>query len=196
MKVLASSLVIVLALAGTLFAQHPKDRVPGTSLRYYAELDDGVYKGSKPKHDADFQFLESLHIRNILEINFLPLLSGAERKKAREHGMTFVSVPVNASPVAPSDKHVDRILCMLRDQQFHPIYFHCDLGRDRTSLIAALYDMYFKGMSPDDAWQAMKDYGFKDALTLRGLKSYFHRQAKRVEEARANNQDLSICPAQ
>jgi Tyrosine phosphatase family len=185
----------MLAFAGTLFAQHAKDRVAGTSLRYFAELDDGVYKGSKPKRHADFDFLQSQHIRYILEINFLPLLSGAERRQARKHGMTFISVPMNASPLAPSDKHVDRILCLLRDKEFHPIYFHCDLGRDRTSLIAALYAMYFKGMSPDDAWRTMKDYGFKDSWTLRGLKTYFRKQAKRVEEARAHHQNLLICPA-
>ena len=197
MKVSASALVVVLAFAGTLFAARPAQHpvVPGTSLRYFAELDAGVYKGSKPKRHADFQFLQSRHIHYILEINFLPLLSGAERRQARKHGMTFVSVPMNASPLAPSDKHVDRILCMLREKRLHAIYFHCDLGRDRTSLIAALYSMYFKGMPPEDAWRTMKDYGFKDSWTLRGLKSYFRAQAKRVEEARAHHQSPLTCPA-
>jgi hypothetical protein len=191
----ASSLVIVLAFASALLAGSKQHPVPGTSLRYFAELDDGVYKGSKPKHEADFQYLQSLHIRYILEINFLPLLSGAERKKARKHSMNLIIVPMNASPLAPSEKHADRILCMLQDKQFQPIYFHCDLGRDRTSLIAALYAMYFKGMSSDDAWRTMNDYGFKDSWTLHGLKAYFNKRAKRAEEARGDHQDFSICPA-
>src|SRR6202023_2285340 len=52
-------------------------------------------------------------------------------------------------------------------------YFHCDLGRDRTSLIAALYAVYFRGVSTEEAWLEAEHFGFKDAWTLRGLKQYF-----------------------
>jgi hypothetical protein len=110
-------------------------------------VDVTVYGGSTPKTDADFRFLQSKHIRYIWEINFLPFLTGPEVRKARTYGMVFLSVPVNASPVAPSEKHVNRILLTLRDRRYQPIYFHCDIGRDRTSLIGALYKMYFLGMS-------------------------------------------------
>ena len=153
-------------------AQHP---APTTTITHFAQLDDGVYKGSTPKNDADYKFLQSNNIRYILNLQLFPVLHLREKKKAEKYGIIFLSARINASPVSPSEKHVSRILAILRDQRYRPIYFHCDLGRDRTSLIAALYKMYFLGLSPQDAWQGMKNDGFKDSWTLRGLRRYLER---------------------
>jgi len=142
-----------------LTLRHP---APGTSIIRFGQIDAGVYRGSKPENDADFRFLQSKHIRYILDARFLPFLSGPEARRARKYGITFVSSPMNGSPVAPSEKHVERILLLLRDKRYRPIYLHCDLGRDRTSLIAALYKMYFLHTSKQAAWEEMKYYGFKD----------------------------------
>jgi protein tyrosine/serine phosphatase len=159
------------AWAGTV-SEHP---APGTSLVHFGEIDSNVYKGSKPKKDADFAFLQSKQIKYILNLRFLPVLSRPEQHKAKKYGMTYISVFMNASQVAPSEKHVDRILELLRDPCYQPIYFHCDIGRDRTSLIATLYRMYFSGLPPPDAWREMKEYGFKDSWTLLGLKKYLDK---------------------
>jgi len=155
-----------------LAREHP---APGASIVRFAQVDAGVYRGSTPKNDADFKFLESIHIKHILNLEFLPFLSELEERKARRYGITVMDALMNGSPVAPSEKHVNRILLILRDRHYHPIYFHCALGRDRTSLIAALYKMYFRGMSRQDAWQEMKSFGFKDSWTLGGLKRYFEK---------------------
>lgn len=154
--------------------QHP---APGTSIVRFAQVDAGVYRGSTPKNEADFRFLESKHIKHILNIEFIPFLSELEERRAKRYGITVIDALINGSPVAPSEEHVNRILLILRDKRYHPIYFHCALGRDRTSLIAALYKMYFRGMSQQAAWQEMKSFGFKDSWTLRGLKRYFEKHA-------------------
>jgi len=159
---------------------NPRDHpAPGTTIVRFAKVDDGIYKGSKPKTDADFRFLRSIGIINILELRFLPMLDSAERALARKYGMGFKTIYINASPVPPSPKHVNLALLTLRDKRLHPIYFHCDIGRDRTSLIEGLYDIYFRGMSKEDAWREMKSYGFKESWTLRGLKTYFEKHAHR-----------------
>ena len=152
--------------------QHP---APGTSIVRFAQVDAGVYRGSTPKNDADFKFLESKHIKYILNLEFIPFLSELEERRARTYGITVIDALINGSPIAPSEKHVNRILLILRDKRYHPIYFHCALGRDRTSLIAALYKMYFRGISQQAAWQEMKSFGFKDSWTLSGLKRYFEK---------------------
>jgi hypothetical protein len=151
---------------------------PGLTIIRFGQVDVGVYRGSKPKTTADFRFLQSKHIRYILDARFLPFLAEPEAKQARRYGMRFITSPMNGSPIAPSEKHVDRILLLLRDKHHQPIYFHCDLGRDRTSLIAALYKMYFLGTSKEAAWREMKYYGFKDSWTLRGLKRYFETHSR------------------
>lgn len=153
------------------------------AIVHFAQLDTNVYSGSKPTSDADFQFLQSKHIKYILNAKFLPLLSASERKKAKRYGIGFLSVEMNASPIPPSEKHVDRILCLLRDKELQPIYVHCVLGRDRTSLIAGLYKIYFLGMAPEDAWREMKQSGFKSWWLLRGLKTYFEKHSIKRQSA-------------
>ena len=154
---------------------HP---APGTSIRRFAQLDDGVYKGSKPKTDADFRFLQSKNIKYIVDLKFFPVLYRIESSKAKRYGITVIPATINASPFAPSKKRVDHILCILGDKRLRPIYFHCDVGRDRTSLIATLYEVRFRGLPPKHAWDAMQHFGFKDGWTLRGLRTYLQHHAK------------------
>jgi Tyrosine phosphatase family len=155
--------------------QHP---APGTSIVHFTQVDVAVYRGSTPKTDADFRFLQAKHIRYIVGAKFLPFLTGREVRKARTYGMVFLSVPMNASPVAPSEKHVNHVLLTLRDKRYQPIYFHCDIGRDRSSLIGALYKMYFLGVSQEAAWKEMNCDGFKNSWTLHGLKAYLEKHSE------------------
>jgi hypothetical protein len=150
----------------------PRHPAPGTSIVRFAQVDIGLYKGSKPKTDADYSFLRSKNVKYILDLKFFPLLYRLERRKAKKHGMFVIPATINASPIAPSEKHVNQILCMLADKRLRPLYFHCSVGRDRTSLIATLYELNYLGLPAENAWEEMKRFGFKDDWTLRGLKAY------------------------
>lgn len=172
MKLTALFVCSVMLPAQLYCGEHP---APGTKIVHFAQVDEGVFKGSKPKNAADFDFLESKHIKYILDLSFLPLFQGHEKAEARKHGMQFIRVPMNASPISPAKKHVVMALRYLRDPKYHPIYFHCELGRDRTSLVYALYKMYFQGMSQADAWKEMKAAGYKDWFGIHGLKAYFEK---------------------
>jgi hypothetical protein len=154
---------------------HP---APGTHLVRFQELDEGIYKGSKPKTDADYEFLQSKGVKYIVELRLFPWLNVGEKRKVKKYGMTLLTGTINASPMTPSEKHVNAVLCLLRDKRYHPIYFHCDLGRDRAMLIAGLYEMYYKGKSKEEAYKEMKYYGFKDDWTLNGLKNYFEKHSQ------------------
>ena len=147
----------------------------GTTLVHFGRVDDGVYKGSKPRTEADYRFLQSLQVKCIVDLQFLPFLHLSEQKKANRYGIEFIPARINASPVSPSEEHVETILTVLRDNRYHPVYFHCALGRDRTSLIAALYKMYFLGMSEQNGWRYMIESGYKDGWIRSGLKRYLER---------------------
>jgi protein tyrosine/serine phosphatase len=147
----------------------------GTTLTHFGQVDEGVYKGSRPRTSADYRFLQSRHVKYIVDLQFLPFLHLSEQKKAKQYGIVFIPARMNASPVSPSEKHVETILAILKDKRYHPVYFHCALGRDRTSLIAALYKMYFLGMSQQDAWRYMNESGYKDAWVRGGLKRYLEK---------------------
>src|ERR1700724_3225072 len=84
-------------------AQHP---ATGTTISHFAQLDDGVYKGSAPKNDADYRFLQSQNIKYILDLQLFPFLHIREKEKAAKYGIVFLSARINASPLAPSEKHV------------------------------------------------------------------------------------------
>jgi protein-tyrosine phosphatase len=144
----------------------------GTTLAHFGKVDDGVYKGSRPRTDTDYRLLQSLHVKYILDLQLLPLLQREEQKRAKRYGMEIIHARINASPVQPSEKHIASILAILRDKRYRPIYFHCALGRDRTALVAALYKMYFLGMSQRDAWRYMQEAGFKEAWIRNGLEKY------------------------
>lgn len=146
----------------------------GSKLKYFGSVDEGVYKGSRPKSEADYRFLQSLHVKYIVDLQVLPLMTLPEKRKAKKYGITLIAGVMNASPISPSEKHVDRILAILRDARYHPVYFHCKFGRDRTSVIAALYKMYFLGMTPQEATQYLHDsgYGFKFGWLRSGLTRY------------------------
>jgi hypothetical protein len=172
------SIFALLPLATLLAADTRTHPAPGTSIIHFGQVDAGVYKGSKPKTDADFRYLQSLHVQYIVNLQFLPFLSEAEEKKGRKYGIKFIDRTINASPVAPSEKHIDVILATLRDKRYHPVYFHCSLGRDRTSLITALYQNYYLGVSRENAWRGMLASGFKNSWSLRGLKVYFEKHSR------------------
>ena len=146
----------------------------GSNLKHFGSIDDGVYKGSRPKSDADYRFLQSLHIKYIVDLQVIPLLTRLEKQKAKKYGITVIPGIMNASPFSPSEKHIDRILTTLRDERYHPVYFHCKFGRDRTSIIATLYKMYFLGMSQQEAVQYLHDsgYAFKFGWLRSGLTRY------------------------
>jgi len=151
--------------------------VAGSKLKYFGLVDDGVYKGSRPKSDADYRFLQSLHVKYIVDLQVFPLMTLPERRKAKRYGITLIPGIMNASPISPSEKHIDKVLAILHDERYHPIYFHCKFGRDRTSVVAALYKMYFLGMPPQEAMQYLREssYGFKYGWLRSGLTRYIKK---------------------
>jgi protein-tyrosine phosphatase len=154
--------------------EHP---APGTTLTRFEKIDDGVYKGSGPKNDADYRFLQSKHIKYVVAMKFLPLLDRLEVHKAHKYGILVIPVTMNASTFPPSEKHIRQILCLLSDKRLRPVYFHCTIGRDRTALIATLYEVYFLGVAPERARDEMKRFGFQESWTLTGLSNYLEKHA-------------------
>jgi hypothetical protein len=116
-----------------------------------------------------------LHIKYIVDLRVLPWLDQFEKRKARQYGIELIPVHINASPVSPSVKHIETALALLRSMPCHPVYFHCALGRDRTALVAALYQMYFRGLSPEAADRYLHEAGYKDGWVRSGLERYLEK---------------------
>ena len=76
--------------------RHP---APGASIVRFAQVDDGVYRGSRPKNDADFKFLQSKHIKCILELKFHPSWIDRKNEKPIITPSFFKTALMNASRV-------------------------------------------------------------------------------------------------
>src|SRR5882724_4500016 len=89
------------------------EQTAGSKLKYCSSVDDGVYKGSRPKSDADYRFLQSLHVKYIVDLQVVPLMSLPEKRKAKKYGITLITGTMNASPISLSEKHINKILAIL-----------------------------------------------------------------------------------
>jgi len=137
------------------------------------EFAPGIYLGCKPHSQAQFDKLRARGIRTVLSLETLPWDIYPERKLARQNGMIYRNVPILASPLAPRDKRVRQAILILSDPSLRPIFLHCYLSEDRTSLVLGLYRIYFEDWTPAAAWQEMLRYHFHVRLTLRGFETYF-----------------------
>ena len=72
--------LLILAVCGT--AAGWSEEVADPQLKHFTKVDTAVFAGSKPTRDADFEFLKAQGVKYILQVNFLPGLTGKERKQA------------------------------------------------------------------------------------------------------------------
>src|SRR5262249_55845116 len=115
----------------------------------FARVADGIYRGGQPTCEQ----LEALHA---LGVSTVISLRREQRRLARveaEHvgglGMTFLRFPFYG--VFGADELF--LEGILHEMRRGGVYIHCKHGRDRTSLLIALYRVCFEGWDPERAWQ-------------------------------------------
>jgi protein tyrosine/serine phosphatase len=157
--------------------------VAHAEIERFAEVSPGIFRGSQPTTQADFDFLKARGVRTILSLQTLPWHSATERRNAHHNEIEYRNVHMMAFPLAPSERRVKEALLTLTDPSLHPIFLHCKLGRDRTSMIVGLYRVYYESWTPEAAWDEMLRDGFKVDWTLRGLKTYFWTHTQKPDWA-------------
>jgi protein tyrosine phosphatase (PTP) superfamily phosphohydrolase (DUF442 family) len=133
-------------------------------------VDTGLFRGSQPTSQADYDQLKQLGVKTILNLRWDKSVA-ASKAAAEANGFGFVNIPIVAAD-GPTDAQVAQALSVLRDPTLRPTFFHCTLGRDRTGLIAALYKIKYEGMSPVDAYREWTGLGFSNKFLVK-LDRYF-----------------------
>jgi protein-tyrosine phosphatase len=82
---------------------------------------------------------------------------------------------------------------ILSNTSLRPVYVHCLYGRDRTAVILGLYQVYYEGVTPQEAWNQMLRSGYKSHLwSMWGFNRYFWTHA----EKRTSTAPVSVSNSQ
>ncbi|MEO7161936.1 MAG: hypothetical protein ABI041_03350 [Bdellovibrionia bacterium] len=141
-------------------------------LNGFNEIDPGLYRGSRPWRQKDFDQLKSIGIKTILSLEAFPISSWPEEKRARKNGINFINKRIfSFSPFIPKSKMLE-ILDIMKDESRRPLYVHCWFGADRTGLVVGMYRMHVQNWTPEAAFEEMRQYGFNPSVVW-GLYHYF-----------------------
>ena len=82
---------------------------------------------------------------------------------------------------APSDEQVSRVMAIIDNPDYQPVFIHCKRGSDRTGTIAAIYRISHDGWDAERAIAEAKHYGMSWAeFGMRGyISGYYNKQLLR-----------------
>ena len=139
------------------------------------QIAPGVYCGPAPDNDQEYEHLQQLGVRTVLDMRKCrPLASSLEQENIHARGMLYRRIPVGFLPTHTGSP--EEVLRLMSDPCCQPIYVHCSLGRDRTGLMVALYRVRYLGWDPQHAYAAMEEHQYNPLL--RDLDRYFWQNAE------------------
>jgi hypothetical protein len=123
-------------------------------------IHEGLWRGKTPITHEHYEQLKALGIRTLLDIRGVqPVQSWVERRRAAMHGLEYRQVPLSFHPL--KDQSGEAVLAAMQDRTAYPLYVHCELDRDRTSAIIAVYRMRVQGWSQEAAEAEAKEFGIR-----------------------------------
>lgn len=144
------TLTAALAFAPTAHAQRLKP----------SEIEPGLWRGHAPYFRKDYDELRQLGVRTVLDLRGnQPLASFLERRRVEAMGLTYRKVPFGFQPLR--DGSDARVLAALQNAADYPMYVHCNIDRDRSSVAVAAYRVRVQGWSPEAAQAEAHSFGLK-----------------------------------
>ena len=140
--------------------------VPGATLKNFAQVDENIYRGSLPSSAQDYQFLKAKGIKTIFSLERFPTHTITEAKRDPANGFIYKHISVGASPLLSWENKMNAVVETLSDPSLYPIYLHCYMGSDRTSLAIGLYRVQKQNCHPADAEAEMSLFHFADFAYL------------------------------
>jgi protein tyrosine/serine phosphatase len=146
----------------------------------FARVADGLYRGGQPSH-KHLAALKELGVTTIIDLRREGEdVYKSERAEATRLGMKFVHFPFYGV-FGVEDVFLERIV---NEMKYKNVYIHCKNGRDRTSLLVALYRARIEGWEPRVAWKLeVLDYGFSNSFWFRNIRYAFERISQKPRAA-------------
>ena len=203
-RLMTFSLFLGAALSiGNASAEPSPSSEPSKMVVNFRTTDEGkVYRGGRPQ-DSGLEALAKLGVKTVIDLQGgdlensafsvyvvpnapgeLPVNIAEEREKASSLGMAFYSVPLNSMKNLNNTTDRPRILKILEimnDPARQPVFIHCEHGKDRTGLIAALYRVQVDHCEPKKAHDEMVSdghSGFMDHLVTGKMDTSFYQLSR------------------
>lgn len=146
---------------------------PGGPHRF-ARVAPRIFRGGQPTR-AHLELLASLGVGTVINLRRENRdVWRQEELDACELGMKFERYPFYG--VFGADELF--LVQIVEELKKGSVYVHCKHGRDRTSLVVALYRVMVDGWDPALAWQSEAiDYGSAQTYFYRRLRVVFFRMA-------------------
>lgn len=128
---------------------------------------DGIYRGPCPKSSNDFDAVQRLRIKSILDLETYALdLRGNEREgvmwRCASYGIAHFSLPLGAI-LPPSMPRLGLAVQLLRTSTQalpRPLLVSCRQGVDRTGIVIAAYRVRAEEAELEAAIEEMLEMGF------------------------------------
>jgi protein tyrosine/serine phosphatase len=121
----------------------------------FAQVTPQLYRGGQPSRDQ-LALLRDLGVRTVINLRDTPGAVASERAQAEALGLTFRNFPFSGLS-RPDPDQLRAIVAAMQQPGDGAVYVHCHQGRDRTSLVVALYRVWVDHWDAQTAWQREAD---------------------------------------
>jgi protein tyrosine/serine phosphatase len=129
---------------------------PNNGIGNFDRLDDKVYRGAQPSHEAIAK-LAKAGVTRVINLRLPGDTAPYEKSACRAEGIEYFNVPIGGFS-APTDAQVHRVFSFI-ETAHGPVYIHCQWGCDRTGTMCACWRIHHDGWSNAQALQEAVIYG-------------------------------------
>jgi hypothetical protein len=137
----------------------PAKNIQVAGVTNAASFTPTLYRGAQPTPEG-FAGLHKLGIDIVVDFRDEPAEIKLEKKSVESQGMRFVSVPWRGDALPTNDQLVT-FFKLLHDNPDKKIFIHCEYGKDRTGVMAALYRIAVEHWSADQSISEMREFHYK-----------------------------------
>ena len=170
-----------------------QDVVKHKELPRFHRINEKLYRGAQPRRGG-LMLLRQLGVKTVINLRGSNEDTRSEELYARALGLNYFSVPIGRIG-RPSDAEVQRALAIINAAENHPVFVHCNHGRDRTGLIIAIYRLANEGWTAEEAQREANRHGM--FWWKFGLKDYirdYYSRTRRDAVSPAASRAVNFAP--
>ncbi len=127
----------------------------------FERVSDGIWRGSAPSEEA-IEALAHDGVRTIVDLRMDGTGVDKESDKAKHLGLGYFHFPLGFNK--PDSDKLKKILAIMTDPVYQPVFVHCRQGADRTGMLVGLYRRAWQGWTFKKTWAEMRQHHFKPFL--------------------------------